>query len=52
MDGNLDSARTSLISSVDSCYTADSATFAHMLAVAAESMSGASLTGTGKNNVP
>ncbi|XP_078787184.1 roundabout homolog 4 isoform X3 [Oryzias latipes] len=44
MDGNLDSARTSLISSVDSCYTADSATFAHMLAVAAESMSGASLT--------
>ncbi|XP_036071174.1 roundabout homolog 1 isoform X2 [Oryzias melastigma] len=44
MDSNLDSARTSLISSVDSCYTTDSATFAHMLAMAAESRSGASLT--------
>ncbi|XP_041865190.1 roundabout homolog 4 isoform X2 [Melanotaenia boesemani] len=44
MDGNLDSARTSLISSVDSCYTTDSTTFARLLAVAAETMSGASLT--------
>ncbi|XP_034539221.1 roundabout homolog 1 isoform X2 [Notolabrus celidotus] len=44
MDGNLASARTSLISSVDSCYTNDSANFAHLLAVAAETMSGASLS--------
>ncbi|MEQ2302880.1 hypothetical protein AMECASPLE_011240 [Ameca splendens] len=44
MDSNLDSNRTSLISSVDSCYTNDSATFAHLLAVAAETMNGASLT--------
>uniref|UniRef100_UPI0037E7D3EA roundabout homolog 4 n=1 Tax=Semicossyphus pulcher TaxID=241346 RepID=UPI0037E7D3EA len=44
MDGNMASARTSLISSVDSCYTNDSANFAHLLAVAAESMSGASLS--------
>ncbi|KAM4547042.1 roundabout homolog 4 [Fundulus diaphanus] len=44
MDSNLDSNRTSLISSVDSCYTNDSATFAHLLAGATESMSGASLT--------
>ncbi|XP_061595073.1 roundabout homolog 1 isoform X2 [Cololabis saira] len=43
-DGNLDSNRTSLISSVDSCYTGDSTTFARLLAAAAESMSGASLT--------
>uniref|UniRef100_A0A3P9DBB3 Roundabout, axon guidance receptor, homolog 4 (Drosophila) n=1 Tax=Maylandia zebra TaxID=106582 RepID=A0A3P9DBB3_9CICH len=42
MDSNLSSARTSLISSVDSCYTNDSANFAHLLAMAAESMSGAS----------
>lgn len=44
MDGNLASARTSLISSVDSCYTNDSANFARLLAVAAETMSGASLS--------
>ncbi|KAM7398629.1 hypothetical protein PAMA_006507 [Pampus argenteus] len=44
MDSNMASARTSLISSVDSCYTNDSASFAHFLAVAAESMSGASLS--------
>ncbi|KAM6983719.1 roundabout homolog 4 [Tautogolabrus adspersus] len=44
MDGNMASARTSLISSVDSCYTNDSANFAHLLAVAAETMSGASLS--------
>ncbi|XP_003449862.1 roundabout homolog 1 isoform X1 [Oreochromis niloticus] len=44
MDSNLSSARTSLISSVDSCYTNDSANFAHLLAMAAESMSGASLS--------
>ncbi|XP_072231443.1 roundabout homolog 1 isoform X2 [Leuresthes tenuis] len=43
-DSNLDSARSSLISSVDSCYTADSATFARLLAAAAETMSGASLS--------
>ncbi|XP_040907586.1 roundabout homolog 1 isoform X2 [Toxotes jaculatrix] len=43
-DGNMASARTSLISSVDSCYTGDSATFARLLAVAAETMSGASLS--------
>ncbi|KAI3373941.1 hypothetical protein L3Q82_021984 [Scortum barcoo] len=44
MDGNMASARTSLISSVDSCYTNDSANFARLLAVAAETMSGASLS--------
>lgn len=44
-DTNMASARTSLISSVDSCYTNDSANFARLLAVAAESMSGASLSG-------
>lgn len=41
----MDSNRTSLISSVDSCYTNDSATFARLLAAAAETMSAASLTG-------
>lgn len=45
MDSNLASARTSLISSVDSCYTNDSASFVHLLAAAAETMSGASLSG-------
>lgn len=44
MDGNLASARTSLISSVDSCYTNDSANFARLLAAAAETMSGGSLS--------
>lgn len=50
MGGNLDSsARTSLISSVDSCYTCDSSTcdsstFSRLLAAAAESLSGASLS--------
>ncbi|KAM9348952.1 roundabout homolog 4 [Symphorus nematophorus] len=44
MDGNMASARTSLISSVDSCYTNDSTNFARLLAAAAESMSGASLS--------
>ncbi|XP_044077930.1 roundabout homolog 1 isoform X2 [Siniperca chuatsi] len=44
MDGNMASARTSLISSVDSCYTNDSTNFARLLAVAAETMSGASLS--------
>ncbi|KAJ0061724.1 hypothetical protein NL108_007079, partial [Boleophthalmus pectinirostris] len=46
MGRDLTSARTSLISSVDSCYTTDSAHFARLLAVAAaaESMSGASLS--------
>ncbi|XP_072302993.1 roundabout homolog 4 [Eucyclogobius newberryi] len=48
MDRDMASARTSLISSVDSCYTADSAHFARLLAAAAaaaaESMSGASLS--------
>ncbi|XP_055082794.1 roundabout homolog 1 isoform X2 [Periophthalmus magnuspinnatus] len=46
MERDLTSARTSLISSVDSCYTTDSAHFARLLAVAAaaESMSGASLS--------
>ncbi|XP_019123425.2 roundabout homolog 1 isoform X1 [Larimichthys crocea] len=43
-DGNLASARTSLISSVDSCYTNDSTNFARLLAAAAETMSGASLS--------
>lgn len=50
MDGNLASARTSLISSVDSCYTNDSANFAHLLAMAAETMSGASLSGEQRMN--
>lgn len=44
-DGNMSSARTSLISSVDSCYTNDSASFARFLAAAAETMSGASVSG-------
>ncbi|XP_036976421.1 roundabout homolog 1 isoform X1 [Acanthopagrus latus] len=44
MDGNMASARTSLISSVDSCYTNDSTNFARLLAVAAETMSAASLS--------
>ncbi|KAG7224639.1 hypothetical protein INR49_011392 [Caranx melampygus] len=43
-DGNMASARTSLISSVDSCYTNDSTNFARLLAVAAESMTAASLS--------
>ncbi|XP_067350514.1 roundabout homolog 4 isoform X3 [Channa argus] len=43
-DSNLASARTSLISSVDSCYTTDSTNFARLLAVAAETMSGTSLS--------
>ncbi|XP_037323542.2 roundabout homolog 1 isoform X1 [Pungitius pungitius] len=42
-DSNMASARTSLISSVDSCYTDDSAHLARLLA-AAESLSGASLS--------
>ncbi|XP_061659521.1 roundabout homolog 1 isoform X2 [Syngnathoides biaculeatus] len=41
-DGNFASARTSLISSVDSCYTNASSNFAHFLT--AESVSGASLS--------
>lgn len=45
MDSNMASARTSLISSVDSCYTNDSANFACLLAAAADTMSGASLSG-------
>lgn len=49
-DGNLASARTSLISSVDSCYTTDSTNFARLLAVAAETMSGASLSGKNWGN--
>lgn len=44
-DGDTASARTSLISSVDSCYTGDSASFARLLAAAAETMSGASVSG-------
>lgn len=44
MDSNMASARTSLISSVDSCYTNDSANFACLLAAAADTMSGASLS--------
>ncbi|XP_049891389.1 roundabout homolog 1 isoform X2 [Epinephelus moara] len=44
MDSNMASARTSLISSVDSCYTNDSANFARLLAAAADTMSGASLS--------
>ncbi|KAM8898331.1 roundabout homolog 4 isoform 3-T3 [Spinachia spinachia] len=43
-DNNMASARTSLISSVDSCYTDDSAHLARLLAAAAETMSGASLS--------
>ncbi|KAK9536036.1 hypothetical protein VZT92_005855 [Zoarces viviparus] len=43
-DSNMASARTSLISSVDSCYTNDSAHFARLLAAAAETTSGASLS--------
>lgn len=47
MDGNINSARTSLISSVDSCYTSDSTNFSRWLAAAAAagSVSGASLSG-------
>lgn len=45
MDGNMCSARTSLISSVDSCYTTDSANFARLLAAATETVSGGSLSG-------
>ncbi|XP_054611587.1 roundabout homolog 1 isoform X2 [Dunckerocampus dactyliophorus] len=41
-DGNFASARASLISSVDSCYTNDSSNFTRF--VAAESVSGASLS--------
>lgn len=50
-DGNMASARTSLISSVDSCYTNDSANFARLLAVAAESMTAASLSGKKRGNL-
>lgn len=42
-DGNFASARASLISSVDSCYTNASSNFAHFLTT--ESVSGASLSG-------
>lgn len=45
MDCNMGSARTSFVSSVDSYFTNDSTNFARMLAVAAESMSGVSLSG-------
>lgn len=51
MDGDMgNSARTSLISSVDSCYTADSAHLARLLAAAAaaDTMSGRSLSGKQK----
>lgn len=51
MDGNMGSTRTSLISSVDSCYTNDSTNFARLLAVAAETMSGASLSGEQRRNL-
>lgn len=51
MDGNMGSTRTSLISSVDSCYTNDSTNFARLLAVAAETMSGASLSGERRRNL-
>ncbi|KAM8835506.1 roundabout homolog 4 isoform 1-T1 [Synchiropus picturatus] len=46
MDGDMSSARTSLISSVDSCCTSDSAHLARLLAAAAaaDSVSGASLS--------
>ncbi|XP_029957379.1 roundabout homolog 1 [Salarias fasciatus] len=45
MEGNPESsARTSMISSVDSCYTCDSSTFSRLVAAAAESLSGASLS--------
>ncbi|XP_068455764.1 roundabout homolog 4 [Clinocottus analis] len=45
-DSNMASARTSLISSVDSCYTSDSAHFARLLAAAGmtDTVSGASLS--------
>ncbi|XP_040038210.2 roundabout homolog 4 isoform X2 [Gasterosteus aculeatus] len=43
-DSNMASARTSLISSADSCYTDDSAHLARLLAAAAETMSAASLS--------
>lgn len=47
MDGNFNSTRASLISSVDSCYTSNSTNFSHWLAAAsaADSVSGASLSG-------
>lgn len=51
MDGTMASARTSLISSVDSCYTNDSTSFARFLAAAAETMSGASLSGEQRRNL-
>uniref|UniRef100_UPI003AAB9EC6 roundabout homolog 4 n=1 Tax=Centroberyx gerrardi TaxID=166262 RepID=UPI003AAB9EC6 len=44
MEDNMASARTSLISSVDSSYMNDNANYARVLAVAAESMSGASFS--------
>ncbi|XP_029923853.1 roundabout homolog 1 [Myripristis murdjan] len=44
VDSNMASARTSLISSVDSSYMNDTGTFARVLAVAAESISGASFS--------
>lgn len=48
VDGDIgNSARTSLISSVDSCYTTDSAHLARLLAAAAaaDTLSGCSLSG-------
>lgn len=51
-DSNMtSSARTSLISSVDSCYTNDSASFARLLAAAAETMSGASVSGKQRREI-
>lgn len=50
-DDNMASTRTSLISSVDSCYTTDSTNFARLLAVAAETMSAASLSGKQRRNL-
>ncbi|XP_068187864.1 roundabout homolog 4 isoform X2 [Antennarius striatus] len=45
MGGHMASTRSSLISSVDSCYTTDSTHFSRLMAaVAAETMSGASLS--------
>lgn len=49
MDGNMASARTSLISSVDSCYTNDSYNLGHYLTAAAGSVSGASMSGKHRN---
>uniref|UniRef100_A0A667Z7G4 Roundabout, axon guidance receptor, homolog 4 (Drosophila) n=1 Tax=Myripristis murdjan TaxID=586833 RepID=A0A667Z7G4_9TELE len=51
VDSNMASARTSLISSVDSSYMNDTGTFARVLAVAAESISGASFSGKQAKNV-